>query len=151
MFVNAQFLLNGIDSIDDLNALYVYESKMSLFIRIAHSRAGAERLLDANIISVLGRCDYLDARPEGDQDFMGMCYYFTDTLRVCPDVSSFSLDQDTFLPSAVQRYHQLFMPAVELVNAIVATLGSKHASATNQVPDSVLSMGTVLTNLWRRH
>ncbi|KAF9048038.1 hypothetical protein BDZ89DRAFT_1058002 [Hymenopellis radicata] len=99
---------------DDLNALYVYESKMSLFIRIAHSRAGAERLLDANIISVLGRCDYLDARPEGDQDFM---------------------DQDTFLPSAVQRYHQLFMPAVELVNAIVATLGSKHASATNQALD----------------
>ncbi|KAK0478734.1 nucleoporin Nup186/Nup192/Nup205 [Armillaria novae-zelandiae] len=99
---------------DDLNALYVYESKMSLFIRIAQSRIGAERLLEANVVSVLAQSDFLDARPEGDQAF---------------------IDQDSFLPSAVQRYHQLFMPALELVNAVVAVLGSKHSSASNQALD----------------
>ncbi|KAK0463078.1 nucleoporin Nup186/Nup192/Nup205, partial [Desarmillaria tabescens] len=99
---------------DDLNALYVYESKMSLFIRIAQSRIGAERLLEANVVTVLAQSDFLDARPEGDQAF---------------------IDQDSFLPSAVQRYHQLLMPALELVNAVVAVLGSKHSSASNQALD----------------
>ncbi len=58
---------------DDLNALYVYESKMSLFIRIAQSRIGAERLLEANVVTVLAQSDFLDARPEGDQAFIGLC------------------------------------------------------------------------------
>ncbi len=43
---------------DDLNALYVYESKMSLFIRIAQSRIGAERLLEANVVTVLAQSDF---------------------------------------------------------------------------------------------
>lgn len=57
--------------IDDLNSLYVYEAKMSLFIRMAQTRPGAEKLLEAQILPTLTRCDYLDARPEADQSFMG--------------------------------------------------------------------------------
>ena len=57
---------------DDLNSLYVYEAKMSLFIRMAQSRAGAERLLDAQLLPILSQCDYLDTRPEADQSFIGM-------------------------------------------------------------------------------
>ncbi|EEB97865.1 hypothetical protein MPER_02724, partial [Moniliophthora perniciosa FA553] len=41
--------------------------------------------------------------------------------------------RDTFLPSAIQRYHQLFMPSLQLVNALLATLSAKHATASNQV------------------
>ena len=44
-----------------------------------------------------------------------------------------SADHDNLLPSAIQRYHQLFMPALQLINGILMTLGSKHISATNQV------------------
>lgn len=58
-------------STDDINPLYVYEAKMSLLIRMAHTRQGAERLLEAHILSTLARCDFLDARPEADQSFMG--------------------------------------------------------------------------------
>lgn len=54
-----------------MNPLYVYEAKMSLLIRMAQTRSGAERLLEAQIIPVLAQCDYLDARPEADQSFMG--------------------------------------------------------------------------------
>lgn len=54
-----------------MNTLYVYEAKMSLFIRMAHTRLGAERLLEAHIIPTLAKCDFLDARPEADQSFMG--------------------------------------------------------------------------------
>ncbi|KIY63736.1 hypothetical protein CYLTODRAFT_493667 [Cylindrobasidium torrendii FP15055 ss-10] len=99
---------------DDLNPLYIYEAKMALFVRLAADRKGAEALLDAGIFRVLGECDFIDARPEGDDTFM---------------------DQDDFLPSAVQRYHQLLLPTLELAAAIVATLRSKHASAASQALD----------------
>ncbi|KAF7320904.1 Nucleoporin [Mycena chlorophos] len=103
---------------DDLNPLYVYEAKMSLFIRMAQTRAGAERLLEAQLIPILSQCDYLDARPEADQSFM---------------------DRDSFLPSAIQRYHQLLMPALQLVDGMLATLGTKHATACNQALEFLAS------------
>lgn len=62
---------NGIA--DDLNPLYVYEAKMSLFTQMALTRQGAERLLESRLIAILTECDYLDARPEADQAFMGEC------------------------------------------------------------------------------
>ncbi|TFY64741.1 hypothetical protein EVJ58_g2418 [Rhodofomes roseus] len=96
---------------DDLNMLYVYEAKMSHLIRMSQSRQGAERLLESRAIPVLADCDYLDARPEADQAFM---------------------DNDSFLPSAVQRYHQLFLPALQLVGGILVTLGHRHTTAVNQ-------------------
>ncbi|KAI0776838.1 nucleoporin Nup186/Nup192/Nup205 [Trametes elegans] len=95
---------------DDLNPLYVYEAKMSLLVRMTQTRQGAERLLESRVLPILADCDYLDARPEADQAF---------------------LDQDSFLPSAVQRYHQLFMPALQLVSGILITLGPKHTTAAN--------------------
>ncbi|KXN92702.1 hypothetical protein AN958_06980 [Leucoagaricus sp. SymC.cos] len=108
---------------DDLNPLYVFESKMSLFTRMSHTRAGAEKLLDAQIIPILARCDYLDARPEADQSFM---------------------DQDSFLPSAIQRYHQLFMPSLQVVGGVLATLGNKHTTATHQVLEFLASHGSTI-------
>jgi nuclear pore complex protein Nup205 len=53
------------------------------------------------------------------------------TLRL--SLTKILLDHDTFLPSAVQRYHQLFMPSLQVVNAMLATLGSKHATVSHQV------------------
>jgi nuclear pore complex protein Nup205 len=39
---------------------------------MSQTRVGAEKLLDAQIIPILAKCDYLDARPEADQSFIGM-------------------------------------------------------------------------------
>ncbi|KAJ3879118.1 nucleoporin Nup186/Nup192/Nup205 [Lentinula edodes] len=101
---------------DDLNPLYVYESKMSFFIRMAETRTGAEQLLDVRLIPTLAQCDFLDSRPEADASFV---------------------DHDSFLPSAIQRYHNLFMPSLQIINAMLATLGSKHATASNQALDFI--------------
>ncbi|KAJ3825387.1 nucleoporin Nup186/Nup192/Nup205 [Lentinula raphanica] len=101
---------------DDLNPLYVYESKMSFFIRMAETRAGAERLLEERLIPALAQCDFLDCRPESDSSFV---------------------DHDSFLPSAIQRYHNLFMPSLQIVVAMLATLGGKHATASNQALDFI--------------
>ncbi|KAH9922299.1 nucleoporin Nup186/Nup192/Nup205 [Epithele typhae] len=96
---------------DDLNSLYIYESKMSLLVRMAQTRQGAERLLEARVLPILADCEYLDTRPETDQAF---------------------LDRDGFLPSAVQRYHQLFLPALQLAAGMLVTLGERHTTAANQ-------------------
>ncbi|CAA7262620.1 unnamed protein product [Cyclocybe aegerita] len=111
---------------DDLNSLYVYEAKMSLFIRMAQTRAGAERLLEARLLPILAQCDYLDARPEADQAF---------------------IDQDSFLPSAIQRYHQLFMPALQVVDGMLATLGSRHTTATHQALEFLSAHGATIAIL----
>lgn len=57
---------------------------MSLFIRMAQSRAGAERLLEAQLLPILAQCDYLDTRPEADQSFIGSPNFSTlNTLASC--------------------------------------------------------------------
>ena len=60
--------------LEDLSPLYVYESKMSLFIRMAQTRLGAERLLEAQLIPTLAQCDFIDCMPEADQAFIGMSF-----------------------------------------------------------------------------
>jgi nuclear pore complex protein Nup205 len=104
---------------------------MSLFIRMSQTRQGAEKLLEAQFIPVLSQCDYLDSMPEADQAFMGMSHFVFPPLLLSPTV----LDHDSFLPSAIQRYHQLFTPAVQAVNGIVAILGSRHSTATSHALD----------------
>jgi len=42
-------------------------------------------------------------------------------------------DQDSFLPSAIQRYHQLFVPSLQLIDGMLATLGTKHTTLVHQV------------------
>ncbi|KAI5120013.1 hypothetical protein M0805_008474 [Coniferiporia weirii] len=99
---------------DDLNPLYVYEAKMTFLIRLAQTRQGAERLLDSRVLPILSQVDFLDARPEADDSY---------------------LEQDSFLPSAISRYHQLLVPALQLIGALIATVGPKHAVASKQALD----------------
>jgi hypothetical protein len=47
---------------------------MSFFLQMACTRTGAERLLEAQLLPILGVCDFLDARPDGDQAFIGRFY-----------------------------------------------------------------------------
>ena len=97
----------------DLNALYVYEAKMSFLVRVAEGRVGAGKLLEERILVVLGQAPWLDARPEGEDSTNSM--------------------GDGFLPSAMARYHELLVPALQLVSSIIATLGVSHVQASKQV------------------
>ena len=51
-----------------------------------------------------------------------------------------SIDRDSFLPSAIQRYHQLLMPALELIVALLSMLGAKHTTVVNQVSERVFGL-----------
>jgi hypothetical protein len=48
-----------------MNALYVYEAQMSLLVRVAQSRQGADRLQELQIIPILAQAQYIGSRPEG--------------------------------------------------------------------------------------
>jgi nuclear pore complex protein Nup205 len=116
---------------------------MSLFIRIAQTRQGAERLIEARVLPILADCDFLDTLPEVDQSFIGMP---RSPLRYYSLI--WWLDHDHFLPSAIQRYHQLLVPALQLVNTILATLGSGHSFAVNHVRYNISSLSiNTLTSL----
>ncbi|THH28187.1 hypothetical protein EUX98_g6010 [Antrodiella citrinella] len=97
---------------DDLNALYAYEGAMSLFSRVVQSKPGAEHLLNSGVLQTLSRCDFLDARPETDDDTSDDCDY---------------------LPSISQRYHQMLMPALQIGSGMLLTLESNHGSVVHQV------------------
>ncbi|RUS33337.1 nucleoporin Nup186/Nup192/Nup205 [Jimgerdemannia flammicorona] len=97
---------------ESLNALYVYESKMSLFLRISQRRDGAEKLLENGVIEILAQSQFLDQRPEIDMSLTGV---------------------DTFLPPATERYHQLLLPALQLIVGILATMGHENTSVLNRV------------------
>lgn len=64
-------------SSDNLNSLYVYEAKTSLLVRIAQSRFGADRLIEARVFEVLSQCTFVDARPEMDQTYLGALFQAT--------------------------------------------------------------------------
>ncbi|KAJ2493830.1 hypothetical protein IWW37_000216 [Coemansia sp. RSA 2050] len=85
-----------------LNALYIYEAKMSFFLQIAQRSDGAERLLENGIIDVLADCAFLDLRPQGGQG------------------GHFA---DAFIPARAERFHLLLMPALNLMLALVAKIG----------------------------
>ncbi|KAG8931084.1 hypothetical protein FRC02_003259 [Tulasnella sp. 418] len=102
---------------DNLNSLYVYEAKMSMLIRVAQTRQGAERLLDCRVFSILAQCDFIGARPQNDQAF---------------------LDYDSFLPSAIERHHQILIPALQLAVSVLSTVGALPV-VSKQALDFVLS------------
>ncbi|GAA5862929.1 hypothetical protein JCM1840_002329 [Sporobolomyces johnsonii] len=96
---------------ESLNALYIYEAQMSFLIRLASTREGAEKLLNAELLTRLAECEYLGARPVADASAM---------------------DFDGFLPPATERHHQLLLPALQLVVGTLVSFGAETTVATRQ-------------------
>ncbi|KAI8456250.1 nucleoporin Nup186/Nup192/Nup205 [Phakopsora pachyrhizi] len=87
---------------ESLNALYVYETQMAFLLRVASTKAGSEKLIESKLLSRLGGCNYLNGAPQA---------------------LSSHLEFDTFIPSASDRYHQLLLPALQLITSVLVFLG----------------------------
>lgn len=96
---------------ESLNALYVYEALVSFLIRLSTTRQGAEKLLNAELLSRLAECEYLGSRPVAD---------------------SASMDFDGFLPATTERHHQLLLPALQLVVGTLVSFGPETSVAARQ-------------------
>lgn len=99
---------------EDLKILYVYEPKMAMLRRIASSYIGAELLLEHKILGVLASMRVFDLHP----DFQ---------------LNSMPIQTNSFIPSIADRYRQILLPAINLCDVILSTLGLENTSAVNQV------------------
>ncbi|QRV99341.1 structural constituent of nuclear pore protein [Ceratobasidium sp. AG-Ba] len=73
---------------------------------------------DVRILDVLTKCEFLNARPEKDIDFRNL---------------------ESFLPSALERYHQILVPALEVATSVVSTIGSDSPNVAKQALSFVLA------------
>ncbi len=52
-----------------MNHFFIFESKMSLLLRLSQLRQGSEQMLKENLMEVLTECKFIDFRP--DEAMMG--------------------------------------------------------------------------------
>ncbi|KAK6095958.1 hypothetical protein MT418_003833 [Batrachochytrium dendrobatidis] len=83
-----------------LNAKYVYDLKMSLFLKIAETKAGAERLIQAGVFEALSESLFIDERS---------------------DYGSYDHDLEQ------ERYHDVVVPVLQLILLIQSHYPSTHA------------------------
>jgi len=107
-----------------LNALYVYEAKVAFFNRLAQSKQGAEKLLEARLFDVLSQVDFLQARPQQDYQYA--------------QEQEFD-DLDSFVPAVASRYEALLLPALQLSASILASLERGGSSSRNTSSLSIRS------------
>ncbi|KAJ3068757.1 hypothetical protein HDU98_008118 [Podochytrium sp. JEL0797] len=91
--------------------LYIFESKMSLLLRIAQHRDGIEKLLESGLLEVLIECKFLDERPDLDSDPM---------------------ESDRSLLETSEIYHMTATPVLELILCI-ASHGRDNAMLIEQL------------------
>ena len=101
---------------------------MALFTRISQSFEGAKVLLQAGLLSRLAECTFLDQRPEQERTVRPMSSGLYEY-----DQDMGGVTHDSFVPSVIERYRQLLMPALKVTLAILTSLGSQHKEASTKV------------------
>uniref|UniRef100_A0A8D1G648 Nucleoporin 205 n=1 Tax=Sus scrofa TaxID=9823 RepID=A0A8D1G648_PIG len=115
-----------------LKALYTYESKMAFLTRVAKIQQGALELLRSGVIVRLAQCQVYDMRPEMDpQGMFGM------------------RDPPVFIPTPVDRYRQILLPALRLCQVILTSSMAQHLQAAGQVLQFLISHSDTIQAILR--
>ncbi|PVZ99629.1 hypothetical protein BB558_004339 [Smittium angustum] len=96
------------------NALYIYESMMSFFLRLSHRRVGAERLLEGGILEALSNSEYINCRPQKSGD--------NNWEHTGDDIEN-----------RLERYTQLFLPVMNLLATLLAKIGKDNIPTLHRV------------------
>uniref|UniRef100_A0A8C4NM45 Nucleoporin 205 n=1 Tax=Eptatretus burgeri TaxID=7764 RepID=A0A8C4NM45_EPTBU len=94
-----------------LKTLYVYESKMAFLTCLARSPQGASELLRVGVLTCLVHCRMFSLRPEPNP----------------------YQESESFIPSTMERYRQLLIPALQLCSALLTSLAGQKRRAASQV------------------
>lgn len=122
-------LKNVLETIPDtFRSIYLYETKMSLMARIASTRVGAEILLEQRVLACLASMKVFDDHPK--VDYMPV----TNVM-------------EALVPSIEVRYQQILLPALDLCNSILTSLGTDNRAAVAQVMYFLLSHLEVVENV----
>ncbi|KAI9208816.1 nucleoporin Nup186/Nup192/Nup205 [Polychytrium aggregatum] len=112
---------------DRLDALYIYETKMTLLLRIAQTPEGAASLFDSGIMDTLIRLKFIDQRPE---------------------IDTTSLDLSTLFPAKVERYQMALTSALRLITTLVEQLSGRK-SIVDKIEQFVLQHQNVINVIMR--
>ncbi|KAI9590013.1 nuclear pore complex protein Nup205 [Glossina fuscipes] len=113
-------ILNNIP--ENMKCLYIYESKMSMFLYLANTYTGAEMLLSNKILEVLASMTVFNLHPDLRRT----------EIWQAQGLSSFISPIDV-------RFRQILFPALHLCDCLVTTLGSENHSVISQVVHFLLS------------
>ncbi|XP_065139571.1 nuclear pore complex protein Nup205 [Paramisgurnus dabryanus] len=99
-----------------LKPLYIYESKMALLTRVAKTAQGAMELLRCGLVAQLVECQVFHMFPQND------------ALRVFGQ-----RDPSGFIPSPLERYRQILLPTLKLLQVILTSTTTQHQQGATQV------------------
>ena len=107
----------------------------ALLTRLAQSPEGAKVLLNTGVMSRLSECRFIDMRPSGSTSTFSdhrLPSYSADRM-----ISAMTAYQDSFVPSIMERYLQLLIPALRMSLSLLTSLGQDHREASIQVSSSL--------------
>ncbi|RZC40322.1 nuclear pore complex protein Nup205 [Asbolus verrucosus] len=114
-----------------IKPLYVYMSKVLFLGRLAGTRVGAELLLEQKAFSCFGNMKVFSYHPEISKSWRP-----EDVL-------------ESFIPPPEELYLQMWLPALEICNAVLTTLGTDNQSAVIQIMYFVLNHLDVVESILR--
>ncbi|XP_030766141.1 nuclear pore complex protein Nup205 [Sitophilus oryzae] len=106
---------------ETIKPMYLYLAKMLLVTRLAGSRMGAEMILEQKLLGVFSNMSVFGYHPEISKVWQGEDVF------------------EDFIPPVEQQYLQIFMPTLDICNAILTTLGTENQSAVVQIMYFLLS------------
>uniref|UniRef100_A0A8C5ERR3 Nucleoporin 205 n=1 Tax=Gouania willdenowi TaxID=441366 RepID=A0A8C5ERR3_GOUWI len=113
-----------------LKPLYIYESKMALLTRVAKTEQGAVELLRCGLVAQLIECQVFDMVPDSDSH------------RLMRDTSG-------FIPSPLDRYRQILLPSLRLLQVILTSTSMNHQQGALQVLQWLIVHGDTIQSLLR--
>ncbi|XP_037539378.1 nuclear pore complex protein Nup205 [Nematolebias whitei] len=113
-----------------LKPLYIYESKMVLLTRVAKTAQGAVELLRCGLVAQLIECQVFDMVPDSDSH------------RVMRDPSG-------FIPTPMDRYRQILLPALRLFQVILTSTSINHQQGAAQVLQWLIVHADTIQSLLR--
>ncbi|KAJ3662888.1 hypothetical protein Zmor_007206 [Zophobas morio] len=114
-----------------IKPLYVYMSKLLFLGRLAGTRVGAELLLEQKLFSCFSNMNVFSYHPE-----ISRSWHPDDFL-------------ESFIPPPEELYLQMWLPALDICNAILTTLGTDNQSAVVQIMYFILSHLDVVESILR--
>uniref|UniRef100_A0A9J7WYH7 Nucleoporin 205 n=1 Tax=Cyprinus carpio carpio TaxID=630221 RepID=A0A9J7WYH7_CYPCA len=99
-----------------LKPLYIYESKMALLTRVAKTAQGAMELLRCGLVGQLVECQVFHMLPQND-----------------PLRGFGQRDPSGFIPSPLERYRQILLPTLRLMQVILTSTTTHHQQGAAQV------------------
>ncbi|KAF8305838.1 hypothetical protein DL93DRAFT_2120780 [Clavulina sp. PMI_390] len=127
-----------------LNALYVFEAKMTMLLRLAEYKVGAERLIESRVFTPLLSFEILESAPPliGANTSERLLSY-----RLCSPNIDFPKAPTGFIPTTLERYFQIIIPALQLSIACLSAGGASKSAVARLVGCSlVVSVLPLTTN-----